>query len=49
MFVEDDGWEPMRDEDEEAEEDARLEWDHNADPVSIGHLKPKKTWVASLT
>lgn len=38
MFVEDDGWEPMQDEDEEAEEDARLEWDHNADPVSIGSL-----------
>lgn len=33
LFVEDDGWEPVRDE-EEAEEDVRLEWDHSAEPVS---------------
>ncbi|KAH6893417.1 Rad9-domain-containing protein [Thelonectria olida] len=32
LFVEDEGWEPVRDEDEDAEEDARLEWDHSADP-----------------
>ncbi|POR35099.1 DNA repair protein rad9 [Tolypocladium paradoxum] len=32
LFVDDDGWEPVRDEDEDAEEDARLEWDHSADP-----------------
>ena len=35
LFVDDDGWEPVRDEDEDAEEDARLEWDHSADPVSF--------------
>ncbi|KAH7000253.1 Rad9-domain-containing protein [Ilyonectria destructans] len=32
LFVEDEGWEPVRDEDEDAEEDARLEWDHSVDP-----------------
>ncbi|CAM1510173.1 Fc.00g005080.m01.CDS01 [Cosmosporella sp. VM-42] len=32
LFVEDEGWEPVRDEDEDAEQDARLEWDHSADP-----------------
>ncbi|KAI9158925.1 DNA repair protein rad9 [Paramyrothecium foliicola] len=31
LFVEDEGWEPVRDE-EDQEEDVRLEWDHNADP-----------------
>jgi cell cycle checkpoint control protein RAD9A len=34
LFVDDDGWEPMRDEEEDVEQDARLEWDHSADPVS---------------
>jgi cell cycle checkpoint control protein RAD9A len=35
LFVDDDGgWEPVRDEDEEEEDNARLEWDHNATPVS---------------
>ena len=33
LFVEDEGWEPVADEDEE-EDNARLEWDHSADPVS---------------
>jgi hypothetical protein len=34
LFVDDDGgWEPMRDEDEEEEDNARLEWDHSANPV----------------
>ncbi|KAK2612206.1 hypothetical protein QQS21_001782 [Conoideocrella luteorostrata] len=32
LFVDDDGWEPVRAEDENVEEDARLEWDHSADP-----------------
>lgn len=32
LFVDDSGWEPVRDVDEEVEEDARLEWDHSADP-----------------
>ncbi|KAG6035488.1 hypothetical protein E4U41_006063 [Claviceps citrina] len=32
LFVDDNGWEPVRDEDEDAEEEARLEWDHSADP-----------------
>jgi cell cycle checkpoint control protein RAD9A len=33
LFVDDDGgWEPMRDEDEEEEDNARLEWDHSANP-----------------
>ena len=34
LFVDDDGWEPVRDEEDDGEEDARLEWDHSADPVS---------------
>lgn len=34
LFVEDEAWEPVRDDDEDADEDARLEWDHSADPVS---------------
>ncbi|GJN82454.1 DNA repair protein Rad9 [Purpureocillium lilacinum] len=32
LFVDDDGWEPVRDEEDDGEEDARLEWDHSADP-----------------
>lgn len=35
LFVDDDGWEPVRDEEEDVEQDARLEWDHSADPVSL--------------
>lgn len=35
LFVEDEAWEPVRDEDEDGDEDARLEWDHSADPVSL--------------
>ncbi|KFH43932.1 DNA repair protein-like protein [Hapsidospora chrysogenum ATCC 11550] len=31
LFVEDEGWEPVRDEDDD-EDNARLEWDHSADP-----------------
>lgn len=38
LFVEDDGWEPVRDEDEDGEEDARLEWDHTAEPVGLQSL-----------
>ncbi|KAF5130464.1 hypothetical protein E5D57_006802 [Metarhizium anisopliae] len=34
LFVDDDGWEPVRDEEEDVEQDARLEWDHSADPLS---------------
>ncbi|KAM4062290.1 rad9 domain-containing protein [Hirsutella rhossiliensis] len=34
LFVEDDGWEPVRDDDEDGEEDARLEWDHSAKPIA---------------
>ncbi|GAO16735.1 hypothetical protein UVI_02002810 [Ustilaginoidea virens] len=33
LFVDDAGWEPVRDEDEDVEDDVRLEWDHSADPV----------------
>lgn len=33
LFVEDEGWEPVHDPDDD-EDDARLEWDHSADPVS---------------
>lgn len=40
LFVDDEGWEPMRDEDEDVDEDARLEWDHSADPVSL--LRPSQ-------
>lgn len=35
LFVEDEGWEPVRDEDEDAEENAQLGWDHSADPDPI--------------
>lgn len=39
LFVEDEGaWEPVRDPDEEEEDNARLEWDHNANPVSLKHF-----------
>lgn len=38
LFVDDDGWEPVRDEEEDVEQDARLEWDHSADPVSLQSL-----------
>lgn len=34
LFVEDEGWEPVRDEDDDGD-NARLEWDHSADPVSV--------------
>ncbi|PFH63286.1 hypothetical protein XA68_14938 [Ophiocordyceps unilateralis] len=32
LFVEDEGWEPVRDEYDDGEEDARLEWDHSVEP-----------------
>lgn len=35
LFVDDDGWEPVRDEEEDVEQNTRLEWDHSADPVSL--------------
>lgn len=35
LFVDDEGWEPVRDEDEDAEENAQLGWDHSADPHPI--------------
>ncbi|KAK5994585.1 DNA repair rad9-like protein [Cladobotryum mycophilum] len=46
LFVEDEGWEPVRDEDEDADEDARLEWDHSADPhpsTRMSHVNDKPT------
>lgn len=33
LFVDDEGWEPVHDP-EDDEDNARLEWDHSADPVS---------------
>ncbi|KAM0323309.1 hypothetical protein ACHAQA_008901 [Verticillium albo-atrum] len=36
LFVEDDRWEPVNDEEEEEEENARLEWDHSAQPDDSG-------------
>ncbi|KAG6077224.1 hypothetical protein E4U31_003468 [Claviceps sp. LM219 group G6] len=38
LFVDDDGWEPVRDEDEDAEAEARLEWDHSADLPSVTRM-----------
>ncbi|KAL7918304.1 Rad9 domain-containing protein [Trichoderma austrokoningii] len=40
LFVEDEeAWEPVRDDNEDGDEDARLEWDHTADPnPSISHM-----------
>ncbi|KAL7946771.1 Rad9 domain-containing protein [Trichoderma barbatum] len=39
LFVEDEAWEPVRDDDEDGDEDARLEWDHSADPnPSVSHM-----------
>lgn len=35
LFVDDEGWEPVRDEDEDVEENARLGWDHTADPGPV--------------
>ncbi|KAG5973023.1 hypothetical protein E4U58_005870 [Claviceps cyperi] len=43
LFVDDNGWEPVRDEDEDAEAEARLEWDHSADLK-----KPSVTRMAGL-
>lgn len=52
LFVDDDGgWEPVRDEDEEEEDNARLEWDHTAHPVSFqedaccAHQKDANTFI----
>lgn len=36
LFVEDDGWEPVIEED--GDEDARLEWDHSVEPVGSHHM-----------
>ncbi|KAH0499549.1 hypothetical protein TgHK011_006736 [Trichoderma gracile] len=40
LFVEDEAWEPVRDDDEDGDEDARLEWDHSVDPTnpSVTHM-----------
>lgn len=38
LFVEDEGWEPVQDEDEDADEGARLGWDHSADPDPVSSL-----------
>ncbi|PTB65229.1 hypothetical protein BBK36DRAFT_1204580 [Trichoderma citrinoviride] len=35
LFVEDEAWEPVRDDDEDGDEGTRLEWDHSVDPVSF--------------
>jgi hypothetical protein len=35
LFVDDDGWEPVGDEDEDLEEDARLGWDHSTETVGF--------------
>ncbi|KHO01154.1 DNA repair protein RAD9 [Metarhizium album ARSEF 1941] len=43
LFVDDDGWEPMRDEEEDAEQDVRLEWDHSADPKNPSALQLR--WI----
>lgn len=34
LFVEDEGWEPVQDDDDDENENARLGWDQNADLVS---------------
>jgi cell cycle checkpoint control protein RAD9A len=34
LFVDDDGWQPVGDDDDDGEDNARLEWDHSAAPVS---------------
>ncbi|KAG5992692.1 hypothetical protein E4U52_002594 [Claviceps spartinae] len=38
LFVDDEGWEPVRDEDEDAEAEGRLEWDHSADLPSVTRM-----------
>lgn len=36
LFVDDDGWEPVQEEDDDAEDNGRLEWDHSAvDPDQV--------------
>lgn len=35
LFVDDEGWEPVRDEEDDAEENGRLGWDHSADPDPV--------------
>ncbi|RFU78409.1 dna repair rad9 [Trichoderma arundinaceum] len=50
LFVEDEAWEPVRDEDEDGDEDARLEWDHSADPKnpSVSHMSRADDAPASV-
>lgn len=39
LFIDDEGWEPVQDEDDEAEENGRLDWDHSAvDPDQVRYL-----------
>lgn len=39
LFIDDEGWEPVQDEDDEAEENGRLDWDHSAvDPDQVSNL-----------
>ncbi|KAG5950100.1 hypothetical protein E4U53_005482 [Claviceps sorghi] len=42
LFVDDNGWEPVGDEDEDAEEEARLEWDHSADLPSTSRIEEER-------
>ncbi|KAK3196740.1 hypothetical protein K4F52_000084 [Lecanicillium sp. MT-2017a] len=42
LFVDDEGWEPVRDEDEDVEENARLGWDHTADPGPDPSFRPNR-------
>ncbi|RCI07618.1 hypothetical protein L249_1679 [Ophiocordyceps polyrhachis-furcata BCC 54312] len=46
LFVEDEGWEPVRDEYEDGDEDARLEWDHSAEPnlTAVGVDRGVNDW-----
>lgn len=47
LFVEDEGWEPVNYEEEDAEEEVRLEWNHSMDPVRW-YRCPHDWWEANV-
>jgi cell cycle checkpoint control protein RAD9A len=44
LFVDDDGWQPVEDDDDDGEDNARLEWDHSAapDPSAFHMSRPEE-------
>ncbi|PHH82870.1 hypothetical protein CDD82_4508 [Ophiocordyceps australis] len=49
LFVEDDGWEPLADQDQDGDQDARLEWDHGTRHESwTAHLGRESTTKSAM-